>query len=517
MEENVDWEKECNKYKNQLDLVAKILAAKEAENDASKYLHDYRKLLEDDYMKFARNETTFTADADARRTLREVADELENIASFPMLYTKNIVAVAGGFSSGKSKFLNTFFKTKDVQLSIGIKPVTAIPTYIVSGKNSSVVAFTPDGRQGEIPASIFSKIDHALIDELGFNLKSIMPYVTVATPFKDETDAYDNICFIDTPGYDPGSGGESDEDKGIAFDAVRDASALIWAVSVKDGTIHDKSIDFLNKILEEDPNKRLYVVCTKADLAKSQLQNVMSHISEILNDNGINFEGISAFSSQKEGEEFLFEENPTSVYDFIKKQNTVLIDVMKKCAKNTSKVDEVFDGYKNSINADLKKIKDGKEKIKALKIQVEKISDEKEKEIQELKKNSMSSFFQNYKNGKRFVEKDSEIDLDLDFEDFVEDKTAVHKKNLEEVSRICKFMKDCIYKIFEELLPENSFRCPKCNAKLEPDSAFCPICGIRFDSDFLMQNIRVSDSCSSCGSKLDSETVFCPKCGTRRG
>ncbi len=137
MEENIDWEKECSKYKNQLDLVAKILAAKEAENGASKYLLDYKKLLEDDYMEFARNETTFTADADARRTLREVADELENIASFPMLYTKNIVAVAGGFSSGKSKFLNTFFKTKDVQLSIGIKPVTAIPTYIVSGKTSS--------------------------------------------------------------------------------------------------------------------------------------------------------------------------------------------------------------------------------------------------------------------------------------------------------------------------------------------------------------------------------------------
>lgn len=510
---------------NQLKFVAAVLSAKAENNDSSQCLKNFSDLLDIDFAKFASDEHTFTSDAWALSELKKLEQTLKSVAMFPMLYTKNIISVAGGFSSGKSKFLNTFFQNCDVQLSIGIKPVTAIPTYIVSDKVSKVVAFTTDGRRAEIPTDIFAKIDHNMIDSLGFNLKSIMPYVTVATKFKDDlSEQLQNVCFIDTPGYDP-SGENAEEDSSIAFDAIRDSSAIIWAINVKDGTIHEKSVAFINKIKEDDPNKKIYVVCTKADLAKSQLQKVMAEVRDKLEENGIEIEGISAYASKEvrnendkkqidsfAGEEYMFEEDETSVFDFIRSQNSVLININKRCTEINGKIDEVFDAYKQCIQEDLDKLREQKRKETELRLNIEKYKNNMERQLDNALSSSGRNFYKDYKSGTRSNNTNvEEFDFEVDFSAFWNDYSKLDERNLVKAEEIRNAMKKTVNEFFKQLIPTDTFRCPNCNEVIDPDTVFCPFCGKKIIAESKPKSII----CPECGTENDTDALFCQNCGSQ--
>ncbi|MGN0684116.1 MAG: dynamin family protein, partial [Oscillospiraceae bacterium] len=55
---------------------------------------------------------------------------------FDKLIGKNVVALGGGFSTGKSSFVNSILEKK--MLPADITPATSVPTYIVSDENISV-------------------------------------------------------------------------------------------------------------------------------------------------------------------------------------------------------------------------------------------------------------------------------------------------------------------------------------------------------------------------------------------
>lgn len=525
--EEVDVKQLTSDYENsqnQLKFVAAVLSAKTENNESSQCLKNFSDLLDVDFAKFASDEHTYTKDAWALSELKRLEQILKSVSTFPMLYTKNIISVAGGFSSGKSKFLNTFFQNCDVQLSIGIKPVTAIPTYIVSDKISKVVAFTNDGRRAEIPTDIFAKIDHNMIDSLGFNLKNIMPYVTVATNFKGNlAEQLQNVCFIDTPGYDP-SGDNAEEDSAIAFDAIRDSSAIIWAINVKDGTIHEKSIGFINKIKEADPNKKIYVVCTKADLAKSQIQKVMTEVRDKLEENGIEIDGISAYASKEVrnandkklidsfvGEEYMFEENETSVFDFVKNQNSVLVNINKRCTEVNDKIDEVFNDYKECIEKDLAKLKEQRAKEKELRLRIEQYKDKMERQLEDARSSSGGNYYSRYKSGSRSNNTNvEEFDFDVDFSAFWKDYSNQDERNLKKAEEIRNAMKKTVNDFFKQLVPADTFRCPHCNAAIDPDTTFCPHCGEKIIKESKLK----SQFCPECGTENDGDALFCNNCGT---
>lgn len=477
---------------NQLKLVASILGATYPENDYTKNLERFENLLNNDYAEFVRKEDTFTDDAGALRKMQNVLASLKEIASFPMLATKNIVAVAGGFSSGKSQFLNTFFKNKDVQLSVGINPVTAIPTYINAGEKPCITAFTPDGRQGNIPAQIFSKIDHQLIDSLHFNLKSIMPNVTVTTQFNDNVKDFTNLCFVDTPGYNP-AGENTIEDKGVAYETLKSASVILWAIPIDSGTVHQTDFNILNKVMDENENKKIFVVCTKADLKKpSQVQEVMEKIGEDFDKADIEIAGITAISARGELKEIEYENEPYSIFDFLSEQNKIRVNTILRCREITQQIDEVFEDYRNSINNKIKEI------------------NEKKKLAQE-KSNDFRNALQDYENKiseirMQLLRERSRVklpdvpDFDIDYREFIDDKTTFLKKNLEEIERLNKEMKRTVYKIFPEM------KCPECGKKIEQDSSFCEGCG----KSLLGEE---DNHCPNCGTEFDEETKFCQNCG----
>ena len=464
---------------NQLLLVATVLGAKEPKGALADKMREFDRMLNEDYAKFASMETTFTNDAGALKELLEIQSELKRVSQFPMLFTKNIVAVAGGFSSGKSSLLNTFFADSQMRLSVDMNPTTAIPTFVVPGTSTKVTAYTPDGRQGDIPPRIFSKIDHELIERLKFNLTSIMPYVTVSAPFNGDTSSLSNICFVDTPGYDAAGKGSSG-DRFITSDSLMNASSIIWCVSVESGDIRQDDLNFLNDALDSG-DKKIYIVCTKSDRrTPSDVQNVMRRISETLDDEGIDIEGISAITVQGGRlTETEFEDFGTTLLGFLEKQNKVSVNTVARCKELTDRVSKVFSMYESSIQKDIEKCERKKQIVAERKREFNKRVSEIERRY-----------------------RDVEIDFDIDFSGIFEDRTETDKTNLDTVARIRDSMCSIIRAVFPKL------ECPKCGKRIDNDSPFCVHCGASVFGD-------TARKCPKCGIPIDDDTAFCPSCGTK--
>ena len=107
-------------------LVAQILSAAPAAHRGS---NAFRRLLEQD-VRALLNETEIPGDvaAEVLFRLQGVADKLEVLGSSTALQGKTVVAVAGGFSSGKSSFITSFIEDMRIGLPVGVEPVTSIPT-----------------------------------------------------------------------------------------------------------------------------------------------------------------------------------------------------------------------------------------------------------------------------------------------------------------------------------------------------------------------------------------------------
>jgi len=114
---------------------------------------------------------------------------------------------------------------------------------------------------------------------------------------------YENICFIDTPGYNP-SGTKASADVNTAQEFLKDANSFIWVVDCTKGTLPSDDLQFLQRLNLE--NKKLYFVVNKSDLKpKSDLIAIVKNIVSVLNDAGIKFEGIQTYCSSEKLENIL--------------------------------------------------------------------------------------------------------------------------------------------------------------------------------------------------------------------
>jgi len=295
-------------YKKSL-LVAKLLSAK-AINEG---LKEYKKVLYNEFFSFANKEESLANEAEAFFKLQSIEKELEIIAAYPNLHKKNTIAIGGSFSAGKSEFISSFFED-NIKLPISIEPTTAIPAYVISETDNKIIGCSNQGGIVDlrtIDDNFYSKISHDFIQSFDFNLKDIMPFMIVGTKME-----YKNICFIDTPGYNPAHTDESytRDDITTAKEFLENTSTLIWLIGLDaNGTISSNDIDFLTQL--DIDNKKVYIVLNKADLrAGNTLEEIIKEISTILDDYDIEYIGISAFSSLEKKE---YTHLKTSIFDFI--------------------------------------------------------------------------------------------------------------------------------------------------------------------------------------------------------
>ena len=283
---------------NELELLKKIVVA----TDGSENLPFDVSRIE----KIIKEQIPDTLEKNAPPNFPELYFDFEYLYSkfydfllFNQLIGKKIVALGGGFSSGKSTFLNTILGNKRI-LPTDINPSTSVPTYIINGENEHAGAVNVFSAKIEMQIQDVKTIAHGFGEDenssseltLGHLLQSIF----VSTPQQ----VYSNIAFLDTPGYSkPDSENYSAKtDEKIARSQLNASDYILWFISADAGTI---SIDDLNFLMQLEKNIPKLIIINKADKVANQkdLADVVQSVKSALDIKGITYEGIFTYSRRE--------------------------------------------------------------------------------------------------------------------------------------------------------------------------------------------------------------------------
>lgn len=328
--------------KNSHDLIARILNAK-MEN---KGLEEYQCILDNEFLEFASGVDSLKEKEIALLELQEIKKELQLVASYPSLFQKSMIAVGGGFSAGKSSFLNNVLGLK---LPIGLDKTTAIPTYCLKGEREVLMRRSQNGGMVELPHLTF---DHKFLDSLGFNLKEIMSSMLLSTP----SVPFEFLCFIDTPIYNPSNQCYTDGDRQASKEYLVKAKSILWVMDCDRGSIQDNDLNYLQELYEEH-GKQVFIVLNKAGLKITiQLEEIAVQTKETLENNGIEFLGIGTYSSERYQEIKEFSEK-SPIFDSLEKFLTKLNKKGEKQNEILSVLYEVHLAYEQAIQQDADKFK----------------------------------------------------------------------------------------------------------------------------------------------------------------
>ncbi len=337
------------------DLIAHILNAR-IENEG---LEEYQCILDNEFLEFASGVDSLKEKEIALLVLQEIKKELQLVASYPSLFQKNMVAVGGGFSAGKSSFLNHLLGL-NLKLSANSTPTTAIPTYCLKGEREVLMGVSQNGGVVELPDFSF---DHKTLNTFDFDLKSIMPFMLLSAP----SVPFEFLCFIDTPGHNPSNQGYTGGDRQVSKEYLVKAKSILWVMDCDRGSIQDNDLNYLQELYEEH-GKQVFIVLNKAGLKITiQLEEITVQIKETLEDNGIKFLGIGTYSATRYQEIKEFSEK-SPVFDSLEKFLTELNKKGEKQNEILSVLYEVHLAYEKAIQQDADKFKCYQDALHSIKL-----------------------------------------------------------------------------------------------------------------------------------------------------
>ncbi len=217
------------------------------------------------------------------------------------------IAVAGKFSSGKSKFLNSL-------LGINIAPVNIERTT----RCRTVFTHEPSLKLKAGEIRIFDSHKKIVTEDAYRKLaakassKENAFTIFVSDPF------WKDVELIDTPGFDPPKDGNGQDvniddcsDASISRDAVAKAEVVFFLCDSNKPTIEKDSAEYIKTILEADNRKKLYIIINKADLKSEEvLKRIEKSIEEECCRLGIGCERILRYCSLVDGDSVLEKKPP---------------------------------------------------------------------------------------------------------------------------------------------------------------------------------------------------------------
>jgi signal recognition particle receptor subunit beta len=427
------------------DLVSDALEAKPV---ANVLIDEFERLIKNDFVKFCDIESSLN-DTISLQKLQQVMKEMQTIVNCPALHSKSIGAVGGGFSSGKSSFLNSFLTDSEIHLAEGIRPVTAIPSYVMYDDEPKIKGVTYKGGLFEISNEMYNAISHELLKSFTFNLKEIILHTMVLVPIQKEL--FSDLCLIDTPGYNPPGSRTAEHDFETAKEYIKEAKFLIWMVGIdSNGTIPRSDLDFLSKLdFGNGEEHTLYVVANKAELKNADgIESILDKFEECLDDADLNYAGICAYSSKKKK---VYASRRIDLSEFLQLQNKP----SQKYETLSAMLHDVFSEYIEEINNDYNEKETKRKAVKKLlfkaiesgSIDIDESSSELEAGL-----NAIMKYFQ------------SNEDLEM---------RVQRVKNLRE-----KFV-ICLDKFCDEMNMERHkyIYCTNCGKRLKETALFCTKCG----------------------------------------
>lgn len=220
-------------------------------NSSSDYLICLLKKSENASLLFNRNFSK-----DYQESLNEVVQLLEQRQSTNYVH----VVLAGGFSSGKSSFLNRLVKNANL-LPTGTQPISVVKTYLYcNAKNKKVTVEGVNLKNVlvELPTNVLQAIQHA--NSSNVHLASVLEKLLIQI----KSSELDGLCFIDTPGYNNSisanvSNGKTDKD--TATEAFAEGDVLFWLIDIDKGTAISDDIEMLAQF----KGKPKVIIFNKAD------------------------------------------------------------------------------------------------------------------------------------------------------------------------------------------------------------------------------------------------------------
>lgn len=220
-------------------------------NSSSDYLICLLKKSENASLLFNRNFSK-----DYQEALNEVVQLLEQRQSTNYIH----VVLAGGFSSGKSSFLNRLVKNANL-LPTGTQPISVVKTYLYcNAKNKKVTVEGVNLKNVlvELPTNVLQAIQHA--NSSNVHLASVLEKLLIQI----KSSELDGLCFIDTPGYNNSisanvSNGKTDKD--TATEAFAEGDVLFWLIDIDKGTAISDDIEMLAQF----QGKPKVIIFNKAD------------------------------------------------------------------------------------------------------------------------------------------------------------------------------------------------------------------------------------------------------------
>lgn len=228
---------------------------------------------------------------------RHEFDRFKEFVLFDKLIGKNIVALGGGFSSGKSSFLNSILGEKI--LPADINPSTSVPAYLVSGNEVSVYGINTFGSRVDMEAEDVKLISHGFgkldNDDSEATLGHILDSIFISSPLQP----FENIALLDTPGYSKAESAEysAKTDEKIARAQLNSANYILWFVQADSGTITQEDISFLETLNRDIPK---LIIVNKADkVTEEDLAVIVRKIKDTLEVKGMQYTDVLTYTRKK--------------------------------------------------------------------------------------------------------------------------------------------------------------------------------------------------------------------------
>ena len=221
---------------------------------------------------------------------------------FNSLIGKTVVALGGGFSSGKSTFLNTLLGNAKI-LPTAIRPSTSVPAYVIKSDNENAEGINTFGARVAMDFTDIRAIAHGFgendNDEGEITLGHLLRSLFVATPNMP----YENIAFLDTPGYSKADSEDysAKTDEKIARSQLNASDYILWFIAADAGTMSVDDVNFLAKLDKDIPK---LVIINKADKVPSAetLNEIKEKIKATLDFKGIRYENVLTYSRKPDAE-----------------------------------------------------------------------------------------------------------------------------------------------------------------------------------------------------------------------
>lgn len=227
------------------------------------------------------------------RELMLLIQQIEQEMQQKQLTEKTIVGVGGGFSAGKSRFINSLLGIE--VLPEALEPCTAVATYLSASTLEQTHALNLLNHRIRLKPEQLGQLRHFVGDtntQNDIQLGELLQYVHLGIPQL----TWEHIAFLDTPGYSKADAEHHHHsDEQLAINQLSKADYILWLVNAKNGTIRDEDLQFLQKI---QPKQPIFVVLTQSDLVnRSDIEPILQSVRQNLKNRNIKTEGLMAWAA----------------------------------------------------------------------------------------------------------------------------------------------------------------------------------------------------------------------------